>query len=132
MKKLTVLVLIFSLLAHVSSFAQTKKGKKAKKGVKTYMMTLTEKDNGQTVSVKLNQPFQVLFKKECIGCRGIWTLTESASINKVNEKWSNKSCTNCTGGNQDHAFVLKATKTGQTTLDFTYMDERYHVDLVVK
>jgi predicted secreted protein len=129
MKNLSVLLVFIALFVGFTSVAQPKKGKKT---VKKAMITLTEKDNGQSVTVKLNQPFQVLFKKECIGCRGIWTLTDNSAIKKVSEKWTNKSCTNCTGGNQDHTFVLKATKAGTTALEFTYMDEAYRVELNVK
>jgi len=95
-------------------------------------LTLTEKNNGKTVKVRKNQSFRVLFKKECIGCAQSWKMADAAGVTIVDEKYSNPSCTNCTGGNQDHTFILKATKLGKTNLSFDYFDQNYHVILDVK
>lgn len=124
MKKLIQFVTLICIL-FVSIAADAQKKKPAP-------LTLTEINNGKTVKVRKNQSFRVLFKKECIGCAQSWKMADAAGVTIVDEKYSNPSCTNCTGGNQDHTFILKATKPGKTNLSFSYFDQNYQVTLDVK
>ncbi len=116
--------LMFVLLSASSLFAQT--GKKA--------ITIKSADNGKTITVKKSQSFNVLFEKECVGCRFIWTLTNSDTkiVSKPTESYSNPSCKDCDGGNQDHTFTFKAIKAGKTKLNFDYGDQKFTVTIVVK
>jgi predicted secreted protein len=125
-KKIAIIMLLACFATSVS-FAQ-----KSKTAVKA--LTIKEADNAKTIAVKKGQTFNVLFEKECRGCRGIWTLTKSdiAIVKSVKDSFSNPSCTNCAGGNQDHTFVFKALKAGKTSLEFNYMEKSFGVKIIVK
>src|SRR4051812_22817137 len=67
-------------------------------------ITIKESDNGKTFTVKKGSTFNVLFKKECIGCATSWSPNslDSTWVKQVSSTYSNHSCKNCVGGNHDH------------------------------
>ncbi len=121
-RKLCMLFILLACLCSINGFAQ-----KA-------ALTIKESDNGKTFTVKKQQAFDVLFKKECVGCQYVWTTTimDTTYIKSVSSTYSNKSCKNCTGGNQDHTFHLKAKKAGTTQLAFAMGDKNLAVTIKVK
>jgi len=62
--------------------------------------------------------------RECRGCASVWTIADIdlAHIRFLNEDLSNPSCTNCTGGNQDHSFYFKIQGKSKSVLSFTYFE----------
>ena len=89
-------------------------------------LTIKEASNGKTFNIKKGQTFDVLFKKECIGCQFVWIVVLATSeIKLVSSTYSHKSCQNCTGGNQDHTFHFKAMKTGTVPLSFAEGDKHF-------
>lgn len=132
MKKLLALVLI---ICSATSLATAQKQKSKKETPKQNpILVIKSSDAGKTFTVKRNKTFSVFFEKECIGCRGVWKLISNNKgiVKAVKDFNANPSCTNCTGGNQDHTFEFKATKAGKTQLAFEYMDEHFMVDIIVK
>lgn len=127
--KLCALFILIACFLSMNSSAQKKAAAPVKASV-----TIKEPDNGKTIAVKKGRSFDVLFKKECVGCRYIWTITQidSAAIKSISDSYSNKSCTNCTGGNQDHTFHFKALKAGSSSLAFTLGDKAFMVTVKVK
>jgi len=123
-------IFIIIVLACCASCAS--KGQKSKTSIE--VLTIKSTDNGKTIEVKNSQEFNVLFEKECVGCREIWHITKSDEtiVKSVKDSFSNPSCTNCTGGNQDHTFQFKAVKAGNTILAFDYMEEHFQVSIFVK
>jgi len=97
-------------------------------------VTIKESGNGKTFTVKKGRTFDVLFNKECVGCRYTWTISgiDSAKIRSVSDTHSNKSCTKCVGGTQDHTFHFKALKAGASALSFSCGDKLFSATVIVK
>ena len=97
-------------------------------------ITIKESDNGKTFSVKKGSTFNVLFKKECIGCATAWASNglDSTWVKQVSSTYSNPSCKNCMGGNHDHTFKFKAMKAGTAALSFANGDKTFNVKVKVK
>jgi|GEM_PF-5851725 len=117
-----ILIILFLCLFAVNGFAQ--KGK----------LTIKEANNGKTFTITKGQVFDILFKQECVGCQYVWTIgsLDSGNIKTLPSTYSNKSCQNCTGGNQDHTFHFKALKRSTTKLFFTYGEKQFAVTIKVK
>lgn len=96
--------------------------------------TITEKENGKTVTIKKGSSFSVLFKKECIGCRYSWeiTLNDSAVTKFVKSSYANGPGPGMAGGAQDHRFHFKALKRGRSEIKLVNDDKTFSVTIVVK
>jgi predicted secreted protein len=124
MKTKLLSIVIFLLVTSASDTFAQKKG----------TITIKETDNGKTFTVKPKQSFNILFKKECVGCAQVWTIQEidSSIVKLVSKSHKNKSCENCAGGTLDRIFHFKALKPGTTNLSFTYFDKILNVKIRVK
>lgn len=109
-----------------------------KKGTDTTTTTaastkITVNDNGKTFHVKLNSAIDATFN-ECVGCAQVWRITsiDKDKIETLPNTYSNKSCTNCTGGTQDNTFHLKAKAAGSSELTFSYFEQKVSVTIVIE
>jgi predicted secreted protein len=96
-------------------------------------VNITEADANKIISVKVNGKFSATFN-ECVGCADVWKVkaSDDSKINKLADTFGNRSCTNCTGGTQDHIFHFEAKATGTSTLTFTYFDKTISVTIDAK
>ena len=95
---------------------------------------ISEKDNGKTLRLKKYQLFDVTFEKECVGCAKVWQITKMDSLKIVylSKTYTNRSCTDCTGGTHDNTFHFKVKKAGKSKLSFEYFDKKFAINIVAK
>ena len=91
---------------------------------------ITAMDDGKTFKVKSGGEFEATFN-ECVGCAQVWTITtiDKDKIDVLPNTYSNRSCENCTGGNQDNTFHFKAKAAGKSDITFTYFDKKVTVTI---
>lgn len=98
-------------------------------------MSFVKDDNGKSIKVKVGAKFQVTLY-ECRGCASVWHVTaiDKAKIqhNDSEDTFSNPSCTNCAGGNQDRTMNFKATAAGKSTIEISYFEEKYTLNVVAE
>lgn len=89
-------------------------------------------DDGKTYTLKVGEKIEATFN-ECIGCAQVWRaeVSNSEVVATLPNTYSNKSCTDCVGGNQDNTFHLEAKKAGTSTITFAYFDKKVTVTIVV-
>lgn len=124
MKLKNLLLLLFvCLVATTSVSAQKKMG----------WRTITEKENGKTITIKRGSAFAVLFKKECIGCQHSWEISyrDSLNIKFTSSTYANGPGEGMVGGSQDHTFHFKALKRSRSKLEFVNDDKNFRVTIVV-
>lgn len=97
------------------------------------LTTITPGDNGKTIKLTVGQSFMALLH-ECRGCASVWKIKEmdKKKISLDKEDFLNPSCTNCAGGNHDHAYYFTAKEKGSSQLSFTYFDEKVTVTIAVE
>jgi len=97
------------------------------------ILTYGAADNGKTINLATGSPFEVRLR-ECRGCASVWTIADidRDNIRFLYEDNSNPSCTNCTGGNQDHSFYFKVQGKSKSVLSFTYFEETYTLHIVAE
>jgi hypothetical protein len=97
----------------------------------TPALTIGSKDNGKTFQVKKGNYFTAVFR-ECVGCASSYRVEkmDTLKIALIRTTYSNRSCTNCTGGNQDVTFLFKSKAKGKSALQFTYFKETVHVKII--
>lgn len=127
MKKILSLLLVFCAII----FSPSANSQQKKAGTR---IKITQKDNGKTITLKVKKTFDITFTKECVGCAQVWATTaiDTTKIAFLSNTCSNKSCTNCTGGSQDHTFHFKVKKAGNSTLSFSYFEDKFSVTIVGK
>ncbi len=98
----------------------------------TKTATITRSNNGETVSVRLGDKFDVLLN-ECRGCADMWQLSQSGKkiVALQSATYSNVSCTDCVGGTQDKTFHFETLSKGTTELNFKYFDAKFSVTISV-
>jgi predicted secreted protein len=91
---------------------------------------ITAADNGKTFHVKANEKFEATFN-ECVGCAQVWKITtiDKEKITVGENTYSNRSCTDCTGGTRDNTFHLQANAAGKSELTFSYFDQKIAVTI---
>lgn len=79
---------------------------------------------GKTVFISPGQTVKVRFR-ECRGCASVWKIaaTDNAKVFFVKDEYTNPSCVNCIGGNQDHSIFFRLLSNEMTSISFTYFDE---------
>lgn len=89
-------------------------------------------DNGKTYTLKVGEKMEATFN-ECVGCAQVWRaeVSNSEVIAALPNTYSNRSCTDCVGGNQDNTFHLEARKPGTANITFAYFDKKVAVTIVV-
>ena len=82
-------------------------------------------ENGKTLNLKINDRFDVIFLRECIGCAEVWKITniDKDRITQQESTYRNGPATGTMGGYQDHIFHFTAKEKGTTTLSFSYFKE---------
>lgn len=95
---------------------------------------ITQKDNGKTISVKVNETFDITFTKECVGCRYVWETNkiDTSNIAFITNTYSNRSCTDCAGGYRDNTFHFRIKRAGKSTLSFSYFKKEFSVTVIGK
>ena len=80
--------------------------------------------------MKVHEKFDVTYN-ECIGCADKWKITgiDSAKIRLLSISYSNRSCIDCLGGNQDKTFHFEAKKAGKSTISFGYF--KYNISVFI-
>jgi hypothetical protein len=94
--------------------------------------TLTALENGKTIIMDVNNVYGFKFN-ECVGCASIWKIDkyDSNLMQYLRKEYSNRSCTDCVGGNQDVTFLFKAISTGNTELIFTYFTDTIKYQITI-
>lgn len=89
--------------------------------------------NGTTVKAKIGENV-TLTLRECRGCVSDWTIIRNneETTPLVSKTYSNASCTDCAGGEQDANFTFLAKQKGASTLSVKYFDEILTVNFVVE
>lgn len=107
--------------------------KKVPVATESKTVTISLSDNGKTYDLKLNEKFDATFN-ECIGCAEVWKISEidKEKIEVLPNTYSNKSCTDCVGGNQDNTFHFQVKSAGKSTLSFSYFDKKVSVTINAK
>lgn len=124
MKVKHFLLMLFISFSAISASAQKTMG----------WRTITEKENGKTISIKKGNAFAVLFKNECIGCQHVWETSylDSTFVKFTTSSYAGGPGGDMVGGSQDHTFHFKAIKRGRTKLSFVNGDKKFQVTIVVK
>lgn len=127
--KLSLLALIFGATFFFSACCCKKKTTDTTQTA-TNAVKITALDNGKTFHVKASETFEATFN-ECVGCAQVWTITtiDKDKIEVLPNTYSNKSCTDCVGGNQDNTFHLQAKAVGKSELTFSYFDQKVTVTI---
>ncbi len=96
------------------------------------VVTITRENNGETISVKLGEKFDVRLN-ECRGCADMWQLSQAnrSSVSLLSATYSNISCTDCTGGTQDKTFHFETRAKGNAELNFKYFEAKFSVIIAV-
>jgi hypothetical protein len=81
--------------------------------------------NGKTINLKVNDKFDVVFLRECIGCAEVWRITniDKDKINQMESTYKNGPGSGVNGGSQDHIFHFMAKDKGVCTLSFVYFKD---------
>ena len=84
--------------------------------------------HGKTLLVAVEQTIKAKFR-ECRGCASSWKIADEDldKVEAVTHEYENPSCVDCTGGNHDHIIVFRLKYAGNTTITFTYFDEKVKV-----
>jgi len=95
--------------------------------------TLTALENGQTIIMDVNNIYGFKFN-ECVGCASVWEIGkyDSNLMQYLRKEYSNRSCTDCLGGNQDVTFLFKAISAGNTELIFTYFNDAMKYQITIR
>ena len=90
--------------------------------------------NGKTINLKLNDKFDVVFLRECIGCAEVWRVTniDKDKINQMESTYKNGPAPGMMGGSQDHIFHFMAKDKGVSTLSFVYFKDTRTITFDVK
>ena len=90
--------------------------------------------DGKTISLKVNDRFDVVFLRECIGCAEVWKITniDKDKIMQMESTYKNGPAAGVMGGYQDHIFHFTAKDIGISTLSFSYFKETSTITLDVK
>lgn len=90
--------------------------------------------NGKTINLKINDRFDVVFLRECIGCAEVWRITniDNARISKMEDSYKNGPASGVNGGSQDHIFHFAAKDKGVTTLSFVYFKDTRTITFDIK
>lgn len=90
--------------------------------------------NGKTISLKVNDKFDVVFLRECIGCAEVWRVTsiDKDKVTQMESTYKNGPAAGTTGGYQDHIFHFTAKDKGIATLSFSYFKESSTITFDVK
>ena len=90
--------------------------------------------NGKTISLKVNDKFDVFFLGECIGCAQVWKITaiDKDKIGQLGSTYKNSPAPGMMGGAQDHIFHFEAKDKGVSVLSFIYFSENFTITLDVK
>jgi hypothetical protein len=90
--------------------------------------------NGKTISLKLNDNFDVVFLRECIGCAEVWTITsiDKDKIIQNASTYKNEPAAGMMGGARDHIFHFTAKEKGVSVISFTFFDEKSTITFDVK
>lgn len=133
MKKFILLTGLLSAVLLSPACSGNKKNTTTTDSTKAETVKITSSDNGKTFEVSNNSTFEATFN-ECVGCAQVWTITtiDKDKIEVLPNTYSNRSCTDCTGGTQDNTFHFKAKATGKSELQFSYFEERVTVTIDVK
>ena len=125
--KYSILFLVFAMFLFTQSASSQSK-------VSPVATKISEKDNGKTFRLKKYQLFDVTFEKECVGCAKVWQITkiDSLKIVYLSKTYTNRSCTDCTGGTHDNTFHFKVKKAGKSKLSFEYFDKKFAINIVAK
>ncbi len=89
--------------------------------------------NGKTLNLKVNDRFDVVFLRECIGCAEVWRIVnmDKAIISEQESTYKNKPAQGTMGGYQDHIFHFTAKEKGSSTLSFSYFKETSTINIVI-
>ena len=89
--------------------------------------------NGKTINLKVNDRFDVVFLRECIGCAEVWRVTnfDKDKISQQESTYRNGPAPGAMGGSQDHIFHFKAKDKGTTTLSFSYFKESSEITFII-
>jgi predicted secreted protein len=81
--------------------------------------------NGKTINLKVNEKFDVVFLRECIGCAEVWRITniDKDKLTQMESTYRNGPASGVNGGSQDHIFHFTAKDKGTTTLTFVYFKD---------
>ena len=90
--------------------------------------------NGKTISLKVNDKFDVFFLRECIGCAQVWKITniDTNRIGQLGSTYKNEPAAGMMGGARDHIFHFTAKEKGVSVISFTFFDEKSTITLDVK
>jgi hypothetical protein len=126
--KLFLLTVLLGTTFFFASCCCKKKTTDSTESTTTGAVKINAQDDGKTFHVKKGDTFEATFN-ECVGCAQIWTITtiDKDKIEVLPNTYSNRSCTNCTGGTQDNTFHLQAKTAGKSELTFTYFDKKVSV-----
>ena len=132
-KSLTFLFTIIFL----SSCCCLKHGRKKKISTPieaTVLQVDPRSQNGKTISLKVNDKFDVVFLRECIGCAEMWAITniDKDKIVQMGSSYKNGPAPGMMGGARDHIFHFTAKDKGVSTLSFTYFKESSIITIDVK
>ena len=102
----------------------------ASSDTKIQNLNILLQDSGKTFKVKLYENFEATFN-ECIGCADKWKITkmDSTKIGLLTITYSNRSCVDCLGGNQDKTFHFVANKAGKSAISFSYF--KYNITFFI-
>ena len=90
--------------------------------------------NGKTINLKVNDRFDVVFLRECIGCAEVWRITniEKDKIGQMESTYKNGPAAGVNGGSQDHIFRFTAKDKGVSTLTFVYFKDTRTITFDIK
>lgn len=90
--------------------------------------------NGKTINLKVNDKFDVVFLRECIGCAEVWRITniDKDKLNQMESTYKNGPAPGMVGGSQDHIFHFTAKDKGVSTLTFVYFKDTRTITFDIK
>ena len=117
---------LFYACSNSKSAQKTANNNKVTPPVKGFVLQVDPHlENGKTLTLKMNDRFDVIFLRECIGCAEVWRVTniDKDKISQQESTYRNGPTTGTMGGYQDHIFHFTAKEKGTTTLSFSYFKE---------
>ena len=89
--------------------------------------------NGKTINLKVNDRFDVVFLRECIGCAEVWRIVniDKDKISQQESTYKNAPAPGMMGGSKDHIFHFTAKEKGSSTLSFIYFKESSTINFVI-
>ena len=89
--------------------------------------------NGKTINLKVNDRFDVVFLRECIGCAEVWRIVniDKDKISQQESTYKNRPAPGMMGGSKDHIFHFTAKEKGSSTLSFNYFKESSTINFVI-